>query len=69
MRVAIAWSPAAMVLLSIIFISLTPIDARRLAIIRRHLDARTDQSRETQYSPPMQQQVQSTKKFMQTVAK
>ena len=42
LRLAIAWIPALIILLSMFFIARIPITARRHAIIRRRLDARTN---------------------------
>ena len=44
LRLATAWLPASIVLLALIFVALTPINARRHAIIRRHLDARSSRA-------------------------
>ena len=40
LRLAIAWLPPVLVVISLVFIALTPINAHRFAIIRRRLDAR-----------------------------
>jgi len=44
MRLGVAWIPALMILLSIVFIKHIPITARRHAVIRRRLDARLTRS-------------------------
>ena len=41
LRLAIAWLPASIILLSLVFVALMPINMQRHAIIRRRLDART----------------------------
>lgn len=45
LHLAMAWLPVPLVLLSIVFIMLIPINARRHAIIRRHLDTRLDRAK------------------------
>ena len=52
LRLAISWLPALLVLLSIIFILLIPINARRHAVIRRCLDSRTRRIRYGQTLKP-----------------
>ena len=44
LRFAIAWLPAPIVLLALVFVALSPINARRHALIRRCLDARVARS-------------------------
>lgn len=44
LRLAIAWLPASIILLALIFVALTPINARRHTVIRRRLDARLSRS-------------------------
>jgi Na+/melibiose symporter-like transporter len=43
LRFAIAWLPASILLLALVFVVLAPINARRHAIIRRRLDNRASQ--------------------------
>ena len=40
LRLAVAWLPASIVMLALIFVAVAPINARRHAIIRRRLHAR-----------------------------
>ena len=56
LRIAIAWVPALIIFLALIFVALAPINARRHAIIRRRLDARV-----------CRDQVTSKQRLIQTV--
>ena len=72
-KLAMGWLPAFMVLISIVFIVLIPINAHRHSIIRRRLDARAARSlmvasRSFKNTLPTNTESQSTDKFMQTQA-